>query len=127
TARKISKSSRGFATNTEPLIGGPHGIASRTERHAGVDRGTTLWSRIYRQRSLHEFQPFLHVDESKPLARPCRFDVKSRARVANRKVNFIRRSPQSHFEMAYPTVLRRIVQSLLQNSEEAKRNVRRQR
>ena len=42
-------------------------------------------------------------------------------------MNLFRRSPQSHFKVPYPTVFCRIVQSLLQYSEEAKGNVRRQR
>jgi hypothetical protein len=29
-----------------PLPGSPHGIGSRTERHASVDRSTTLWLRF---------------------------------------------------------------------------------
>jgi hypothetical protein len=29
-----------------PLPGSPHGIASRTQRHASVDRSTTLWLRF---------------------------------------------------------------------------------
>ena len=41
-------------------------------------------------------------------------------------MNLIRRSPQSHFEVPYPTVFRRIVEGFLQHSEEAQRNVRRQ-
>jgi hypothetical protein len=51
----------------------------------------------------------------------------TRAGVANREINLIRRSPQSHFEVPYPTVFCRIVEGILQDSEEAKRNVRRQR
>ena len=39
-------------------------------------------------------------------------------------MNHIRRSPQSYFEVPYPAVLYRIVESFLQNPEEAKRNVR---
>ena len=42
-------------------------------------------------------------------------------------MNLIRRSPQFNFEVAYPTVFCRVMQGFLQNSEEAKRNVRRQR
>jgi hypothetical protein len=38
-------------------------------------------------------------------------------------MNFARCSPQSHFEVSYPTVLCRIVERFLQNSEEAKRSV----
>jgi hypothetical protein len=42
-------------------------------------------------------------------------------------MDLTRRSPQSHFEVPHSTVLRRIVESFLQNSEEAQRNVRGQR
>jgi hypothetical protein len=42
-------------------------------------------------------------------------------------MNLIRRSPQSHFDVLYATVFCRIVEGFLQNSEEAKRSVRRER
>jgi hypothetical protein len=42
-------------------------------------------------------------------------------------MNFTRRSPQSHFEVSNPAVFCRIVEGFLQNSEEAKRSVWRQR
>jgi len=48
----------------------------RTERHASVDRGTTLGMRIDRKRSIHEFQPLLHAYEAKPSGRPCPFAIK---------------------------------------------------
>jgi len=65
--------------------------------------------------------------EAKPSGRPCPFAIKARARIANREMNLTQRSPQSHFELAYPTVFGRIVEGFLQNSEEAKGNGRRQR
>src|SRR5208282_4134998 len=76
--------------------------------------------------SVQQFQSLLHADEAKPPARLCGFAVKAGARIANREMNLIGRSPQPHFEVPNPTVFRRIVQGFLQNSEEAKRNVRRQ-
>jgi hypothetical protein len=76
---------------------------------------------------MHQFQPFLHADEAKPSAFLCRFAVKTCAGVSNRKMNLIRRSPQSYFDVPYPTVFYRIVEGLLHDAEEAKRNVRRQR
>src|SRR5205809_4887527 len=72
-------------------------------------------------------QPFLHADEAKSSAFLCRFAIKSCAGVADRKMNLIRLSPQSRFDPPHPTVFRRIVEGFLQNTEEAKRNVRRQR
>ncbi len=42
-------------------------------------------------------------------------------------MNLPLRSPQAYFEVSYATVFRRIVEGFLQNSEEAKRDIRRQR
>lgn len=42
-------------------------------------------------------------------------------------MNFIRRSRQLHLDVPNPNVFRRIVEGFLENSEKAKRNVRRQR
>ena len=47
------------------------------------------------------------------------FDVKAHARIADREMNLIRRSPQSHLEVPYSTVLCRVMQSFLQHAEEA--------
>ena len=45
-------------------------------------------------------------------ASPCRFEVKTSARVANRKMNLIV-SPQLHAELLYPAVLHPVVQRFL--------------
>jgi hypothetical protein len=42
-------------------------------------------------------------------------------------MNFVFRFPQSHCDVPYPTMFCRIVKGFLQNSKEAKRNIRRQR
>ena len=69
---------------------------------------------------MQEFQTLLHADEAKPSARLCGFDIKAHARIADREMNLIRCSPQSHFEVPYSTVFCRVMQSFLQHSEEAK-------
>jgi uncharacterized NAD(P)/FAD-binding protein YdhS len=76
--------------------------------------------------NVQHFQSLLHADEAKPLARLCGLAVKAHARIANREMNLTGRSPQSHFEVPNPTVFGRIAEGFLQNSEEAKRHVRRQ-
>jgi hypothetical protein len=56
--------------------------------------------------SLQEFQPLLHADETKTSALLCRFAIKAHAGIHNREMNLVRRFPQSHFEVPYPTMLR---------------------
>ena len=92
-------------------------------RHTGVDRGTALELRFDGESSIQEFQTLLHADEAKPSASLCGFDIEAHARIADREVNLIRYSPQSHFDAPYSTVFRRVMESLLQHSEEAKSNV----
>ncbi len=58
-----------------------------------------------------------------PWARLGGFAVKAYAGILNREMHLIRCSPQAHFEVPYPTVFDRVVEGLLQYSEEAKRNV----
>jgi hypothetical protein len=101
-----------------------HGIAFSTERQAGVDRRTTFGLRFDGERSLYQLQPLFHADEAKPSTH-LRLSVKTDAAVTHTELNLIRRSPQAHFEVLYPTVFHRIVEGFLQNSEEAQRNVRR--
>src|SRR5438309_9820851 len=86
-------------------------------RRTQPNRGTTI----------HKLQSFLHADETQPSARLCRFAVKACAGILNREMNLIRRSPQSNFEVPYPTVFCGIMEGFLQNSEEAKRSVWRHR
>src|SRR6266550_4411835 len=77
--------------------------------------------------------PFRSFSRSSILMRPSpsallyRFAVKAYAGVVNHKMNLIRRSRQLHLDVPNPTVFRRIVEGFLENSEKAKRNVRRQR
>ena len=92
-----------------------------------MDRGTVIGSRLDGKRSVQHFQSFLHTNEAKPPASFCGFIVKAHPRITDREMNLTGRSPQSHFEVPYSTVFRGIVQGFLQNSEEAKRDVRRQR
>jgi hypothetical protein len=103
-----------------------HGIASSTDRHARVDRCPKIELRFDEKRSLYQLQPFFHADEAQSSTLLCSFAVKADATVSNREMNLIRRSPQSHFDVLCPTVFYRIVEGLLQHSEEAKRSVRRQ-
>jgi len=92
-----------------------------------VDRGTVLGSRLDGKCSVQHFQSLRHADEAKPPACLCGFSIETQARIADRELNLTRRSPQSHLEVANATVFGGIAESFLQNSEEAKRNVRRQR
>src|SRR5438046_6344272 len=57
----------------------------------------------------------------------CCFAVKARAGILDCQMNLIRRSPQSHFEVSYPTMFGRIMQGFLQNPEQSERDVRLQR
>src|SRR5260221_12671045 len=100
-----------------------YGIAFRIEWHASVKHRTTLGLRFDRECSLQKFQPLFNSDQTEALARPGCFEVKAGAGVADRKMNLIRRSPQLHFELLDAAVLHRVVQRFLQNSEEANRNV----
>ena len=92
-----------------------------------MDRGTVLELRFDGKRSVQNFQSLLHADKAKPSATLCLSDVKARAEVSNRKMNFIWRSPQSDFKVPCTTVFCRVVQGFLQYPEEAKGNVPRQR
>ena len=96
-------------------------------------RGTRAWIVVPRWGcDSIESVPFSNFSRSSMLIRPsprpffAASRVKAHARIPHRKMNLIRRSPQSHFEVPCPTVFYRIVEGLLQDSEEAKRNVWRQ-
>jgi hypothetical protein len=86
-----------------------------------------VWVQIRLKVSPSELSSVPPCDEAQPSARPCHFVIKTRAGIPNFEMDLTRRCPQSHFEVPHSTVLRRIVESFLQNSEEAQRNVRRQR
>ena len=78
-----------------------------------MDRRTTRGFGVDGKTALHEFQSLLHVVETKPSARLCRFEVKAYAAVPDREMNLIRRCPQSHIELSYPAMLHCIVRGLL--------------
>src|SRR5438046_1774929 len=92
-----------------------------------MDHGAALGLRFNCKGSVHQFQSLLHADEPKTTALLRRFGVKACAGILHWEMNLIRCSPQSYFEVSYPTVLRGIVQGFLQYPKEGKRNVRRQR
>lgn len=102
-----------------------HGVALQTERNASVDRGTTFGLGVDGDAALHEFQPLLHVGETKPSPRVCRFEIKAHTAITDCEMNFIRRSIQLHIELPHSAMLCRVVQGSLQHAEEAKGNVRR--
>ena len=82
-----------------------------------MERGSALALRFDGEGSIREFQTLLHADEGKPSARLCRVDIKADARITDLEGNLIRGSPQSHFDVPFYTVFRRVMQSLLQHSE----------
>ena len=97
-----------------------YGSDIRSMGHTGMDRGTALELRFDGEGPIQEFQTLLHADEAKPPARLRGFDIKAHARIADREMDLIGRSPQSHFEVSYSTVFCRVMQSLLQHSKETK-------
>src|SRR5580765_2247965 len=109
-----------------PFAGYTYGLASRTERQAGVNRGATLGLRFDKKRSIQQFQPLLHADETQPAALLCCFAVKARSGIPDRELNLIRRPPQSHFEVPCPAVFCRIANCFLQDPEQAQGKIRRQ-
>ena len=80
-----------------------------------------------------ESVPFRSFSLSSVLIRPsprfcfASFGVKPGVTVANREPNLVPYFPQPHVEVAYATVLGRIVERFLQNAEKTKRSIRRQR
>src|SRR5256886_7155810 len=79
-----------------------------------MDHGAALGLRFNCKGSVHQFQSLLHADEPKTTALLRRFGVKACAGILHWEMNLIRCSPQSYFEVSYPTVLRGIVQGFLQ-------------
>ena len=70
-----------------------------------MDRSAPLQFRLDRERAVQEFHPLLHADQTKSSTFPCRFGFNARTGVANHQMSFIRRSPQSHFELGRPAML----------------------
>src|SRR5271156_3293686 len=89
-----------------------------------MDLGATLDLGFDGKDSVQEFQTLLHADEAKPSARLGCLDVKAHARIDNREMKLLRCPPQSNFDQPFSTVLCRVIQSLLQDPEKAKRNLR---
>src|SRR5258708_13563717 len=63
----------------------------RTERHASVDRCTSLGLRVDEKTALNEFQSLLHPVQTKPSTLPCRFEAKPQAGITDRPPNQIQR------------------------------------
>ena len=90
-----------------------------------MDRSTTLGLRFDGKRTPQQFEPFLHADEAQTSVFLGPLYVKARARIPNRKMNLAGRSPQLHFKVRNPAMLRGVMERFLQNPEETERNVRR--
>src|SRR5258708_30403812 len=89
---------------------------SRTERHASVDRCTSLGLRVDEKTALNEFQSLLHAVETKPSALPCRFEVKAHAGITDREMNRIQRFFQLPTHLPPAALLPCIVQGCLLHS-----------
>lgn len=109
------------------LPSGLQGIARGIERDTSVNCRAPVWVRIDGKGPIHERQTLFHADEAKSMALLYRFTIKACSGIPHTKVNFIRRSRQAHYEAFCTAVFCRIVESFLQDSEQAERNVRPQR
>ena len=89
-----------------------------------VDPGATPRLRFDYEIPIHELQSLTHADEAEPSSGLGSREVESVSSVADHEMDLVRRSPELHFEALDSTVFRRIVERLLENSEEAQRNVR---
>lgn len=91
-------------TSIDPRRSSPRNLGlnetvSRAERYSSVDRCAMLWLRFDGKRSLVEFQPLLHADQTQPSTSLCDFAVKANTAVTHREMNFIRGSPQTYFDV----------------------------
>src|SRR5271167_1829743 len=100
-----------------------HCLRIRNYRHESMDRCTALGLGFNRERPVQDFQPLIHANETEPPACFCCPLIKAGSEVANRKMNLIRRTPRSHFELPYTAMFCRIVEGFLQHSEKTERNV----
>ena len=89
-------------------------------------RGAALGLRVDGKLSFHQFHSLLHANKTKPSAAHGRFGAKAKSQIAHDEMDCIRLFEQFHFTMSYSAMLYRIAESFLQNSEQAKRNIRRQ-
>jgi hypothetical protein len=88
-----------------------------------VNRGPPPRLGVDGKTSLDEFEPLLHAVETKASGLHCRLEVKPQAAIADREMNLLHSSPQMRIELLHPAMFHRIVQGLLQHTEEAKGNV----
>src|SRR6266436_10370230 len=102
-------------------------MTSRTEGHARVDRRTTIGLRVDGKVPIHQLHPLRHTDKAKPLGFHCLLHVKTGSRIAHGEVDRVRDVAQLDIEVPQAAVLDRILQRLLQDTKEAKRNLLRKR
>src|SRR5258705_7072791 len=104
-----------------------HGMTSRIERHASVDRRTTIGLRVDGKLPIHQLHPLCHTDKAKPAGFHCLLDVKTGSRIAHGEVDRVRGVAQLDIEVPQAAVLDCILQRFLQDTKEAKRNLLRKR
>jgi hypothetical protein len=77
-------------------------------------------SRIDAKGAFHLMNSFGHIDESKSTVIPCFTDVKPHSSVTDLKFNSCALPLQMHLKMLSATMLDRIVQRFLNDTEESK-------
>ena len=104
-------------------------IDLRHFRHgnSNVDLGAAIQLRRNRERSVHQLHSLPHADEAQPPAPVHRFDIEANPIVANGELNLSRHSQELNFKLRRLTMLRCIVQCLLQHAVQAKCNLGRTR
>src|SRR5712664_316803 len=114
----------GVTVQTWPRLGNYRALHSSSrdfvERHAGVDRRSTLGLRVDGKLPVHQLQPLRHTDEAKPAGFHCFLNVKTESRIAHGEVDHIRRVAQFYIEAPHAAVLNGILQGFLLYAEKAK-------
>ena len=80
-----------------------------------MNSSTTPGLRINREISIHEFQAFLHANQSQPAALHGFIRIKANTRITYGERNPVGGSAKFYLEATHPAVLYRIVQCFLQN------------
>jgi hypothetical protein len=116
-------------------LGATHGIRLRetaflrrrscgfAKRHVGADGRAMLGLRVDGKLPIQQLQPLRHADKAKPMGVHCPSDVKSGPRIAHGEANHIRSIAQLYIEVPHTAVLHGILQSFLQDAEEAEGNL----
>ena len=87
-----------------------------------MNRSALSWLRLNLEISVNHLHSLAHADESQSLAGQSLVFVKSGSAVAHGQVNLVRGATQFYGEMAHTAIFDRILQSLLQDSEQTKRD-----